>query len=282
MSFVLVAFTPGLFWLWFFLRHDKIRPEPLRLIAVTFVLGCVSTIPAGLGNYLFGADNLLEGSPNFISVVTAMALVVGPVEELCKFGAVWLGPFRSLYFDEPVDGLVYSFAASLGFASLENFLYVLQYGPEVMIGRAPLSTVGHLVFGSIWGLALGQYYITGKRRRSMLLGSLALAAGAHALFNILVFSFPLGAVALTVAGGIWSYRAIRRGQKDSPFRFRRNYPQVRCENCNEFMSMFNRFCTKCGVPRTEGRARIVCSNCSSPNRSDAAFCTNCGDQFMKE
>ena len=121
MSFVLVAFTPGLFWLWFFLRHDKIRPEPLRLIAVTFVLGCVSTIPAGLGNYLFGADNLLEGSPNFISVVTAMALVVGPVEELCKFGAVWLGPFRSLYFDEPVGWFSLFICCKPGFCLAREF-----------------------------------------------------------------------------------------------------------------------------------------------------------------
>ena len=281
LPLILASFTPGLFWLWFFLRQDKIRPEPHRLIAITFLLGCISTIPAGLGNYVFGADSLLEGSPALLSVVTAMTFVVGPVEELCKFGAVRLGPYRSLYFDEAVDGLVYAFAASLGFASLENLFYVFQYGPEVMLLRAPLSTVGHLVFGSIWGNALGQYYISAGKRRSFLIGSLALAAGAHALFNVLVFSFPLGAVALTIFGGIWSFRAIRRGQKDSPFRFRRNYPRVCCDSCGEFMTMFNRFCTKCGAPRPSGWGTIFCSNCEKPNRSDAAFCTSCGDQFMK-
>lgn len=280
MSIVLVSFTPGLFWLWFFLRQDKIRPEPLRLIAYTFLLGCASTIPAGLGNFFFGADSLLEGSPNLVSVVTAMTLVVGPVEELCKFGAVRLGPYRSLYFDEPVDGLVYASAASLGFASLENLFYVVQYGPAVMLVRAPLSTVGHLVFGSIWGYALGQHYISGGRKRSLLFGSLAVAAGAHALFNVLVFSFPLGAVALVILGGIWSFRAIRKGDRESPFRFRRNYPRVRCVNCGESMSTFNSFCTRCGAPRAEGKSTIVCSNCEKANRADAAFCTSCGDQFL--
>lgn len=276
----LISFAPGIFWLWFFLRQDKIRPEPLRLIALTFLLGCASTIPAGLGNYLFGADNLLEGSPNLISVVTAMTLVVGPVEELCKFGAVRLGPYRSLYFDEPVDGLVYASAASLGFASLENLFYVWQYGPAVMLLRAPLSTVGHLVFGSIWGYALGQYYISGGRKRALLFRSLVLAAGAHALFNVLVFSFPLGAVALVILGGIWSFRAIRKGDRHSPFRFRRNYPRIICDSCGESMSTFNSFCTRCGAPRAEGMSTIVCSNCEEPNRADAAFCTSCGDQFL--
>lgn len=277
----LISFAPGIFWLWFFLRQDKIRPEPLRLIALTFFLGCASTIPAGLGNFFFGADSLLEGSPNLVSVVTAMTFVVGPVEELCKFGAVRLGPYRSLYFDEPVDGLVYAFAASLGFASLENLFYVLQYGPGVMLLRAPLSTVGHLAFGSIWGHALGQYYISGGRKRSLLLSTLALSAGTHALFNVLVFSFPLGAVALVILGGIWSFRAIRKGDEQSPFRFRRNYPRVRCNSCGESISTFNRFCTKCGVPRPEVKAILNCSNCRSPNRADASFCTNCGDQLLK-
>ncbi|MXY93851.1 MAG: PrsW family intramembrane metalloprotease [Caldilineaceae bacterium SB0664_bin_27] len=280
MGLVIASFAPGLFWLWFFLRHDKIRPEPRRLIALTFLLGCISTLPAGLGNYLFGANSLLEGSPNFISVVTAMTLVVGPVEELCKFGAVRLGPYRSLYFDEPVDGLVYASAASLGFASLENLFYVWQYGPAVMLLRAPLSTVGHLVFGSIWGYALGQYYISGGRKRSLLFGSLALAAGAHALFNVLVFSFPLGAVALVILGGIWSFRAIRKGDRHSPFRFRRNYPRIICDSCGAAMSTFNSFCTRCGAPRAEGKSTILCSNCGKPNRADAAFCTSCGDQFL--
>lgn len=281
MEFLLIAFTPGLFWLWFFLRQDKIRPEPRKLIALTFLLGCVSTIPAGIGNAFFGANRLLEGSPHLMSVIAAMTFVVGPVEELCKFGAVRLGPYRTLYFDEPVDGLVYSSAASLGFASLENLFYVLQYGPEVMIGRAPLSTVGHLVFGSIWGFALGKYYISGGRRRSLLFGSLALAAGAHALFNVLVFSYPLGAVGLTLLGGIWSFRGIRKGQENSPFRFRRNYPRVRCLECGEMMISFNRFCTRCGAPRPESIGIRHCSNCGKANRSEAAFCTRCGDQFMK-
>jgi RsiW-degrading membrane proteinase PrsW (M82 family) len=71
-----------------------------------------------------------------------MLVVVGPVEELCKFGAVRLGVYRSLYFDAPIHGLVYSVTASLGFASLENLFYVFQYGPEVMLLRDPLATLG--------------------------------------------------------------------------------------------------------------------------------------------
>ena len=161
LPILIVSLTPGIFWLWFSVRKDNIRPEPRRLIAFTFLLGCLSAIPAAIGNFVFGADMLVGETPALATVFTAMLLFVGPVEEFCKFVAVRLGPYRSPNFDEAVDGLVYSSAASLGFASLENLFYVIQFGPSVMLLRAPLSTVGHLAFGSTWGLALGQHYVSG-------------------------------------------------------------------------------------------------------------------------
>lgn len=224
---------------------------------------------------------LVGETPALASVFTAMLLIVGPVEEFCKFGAVRLGPHRSPNFDEAVDGLVYSFAASLGFASLENLFYVIQFGPSVMLLRAPLSTVGHLAFGSIWGLALGQHYVSGGGRRSFLIGTLALAAGAHALFNVFIFSFPPGAIALTLVSCIWSFRTFGQSQWNAPLSFRRNYPRVRCKNCRQAMSALNRFCTNCGAPGHDGLSPIICSSCGILNRPEAAFCISCGDGFLK-
>ncbi|MEX2598785.1 MAG: PrsW family glutamic-type intramembrane protease, partial [Dehalococcoidia bacterium] len=133
VALVLIAFTPGIFWLWFYTRLDKYRPEPRRLLAMAFFLGMLSTIPAGILNTLFIDESVLDQTAALASVAMAMLLVVGPVEETSKFLAVRFGPYRSRYFDEPIDALVYGAAASLGFASLENLMYVLTFGPEVMI-----------------------------------------------------------------------------------------------------------------------------------------------------
>ncbi len=200
VGFVLVAFTPGLFWLWFFLRQDAYRPEPRRLVALTFALGCVSTIPAGIIEAIFLGDFDLE-TGTLVGTGAAMFPVVGPIEEVCKFAVVRLKSYRS-FFDEPTDGLVYAAAASLGFASLENLFYVADYGPQVMILRAPLSTVGHLVFDSIWGYALGVLHASGAKRTGLVVVSLILAAVAHATFNVAAFGFPLGTVALVVGGAV--------------------------------------------------------------------------------
>lgn len=274
--------------MWFFLRLDVIRPASRRWIALTFLWGCVATIPAALLEFPFISPELLESDatvvPDFTSVAVAMLLVVGPVEELCKFGAVRFGAYRSLYFDSPIHGLVFSIAASLGFASLENLFYVLQYGPEVMLLRAPLSTLGHLVFGAIWGQALGRYYASGGQTKLELAGSLAGAALIHGLFN--VFVFTVGPVALlldavlVLIGSLWVYGTFRSWQHTSPFRLRRNYPKVNCQRCGNQLMIASRFCNSCGAPVRLGRQPLLCSNCSRLNEPDARFCIGCGDQLL--
>ena len=278
-----MSFAPALFWLWFYLRKDAYQPAPRRLIAVTFGLGCLSTIPAGIIEFIFLGDSFLEEGGGLGSVAAGMLFVVGPVEEACKFAVVRLKPYRSLYFDEPMDGLVYAAAASLGFASMENLFYVLEFGPEIMIVRAPVSTVSHLVDGSIWGYALGVHQASGYRRSMLVAACLVLAACIHAMFNILAFAsfpLPLGAVALTIGGAIWVSRRFEWGQRISPFRYRRNYPEIACPACGQLIRVMSQFCRFCGKPVASEAGRLFCGNCGEGNRPDAGYCTNCGDRLL--
>jgi RsiW-degrading membrane proteinase PrsW (M82 family) len=278
---VLVAFLPGLFWLWFFTRLDRIHPAPKRLIALSFLLGMVSTIPAGIINTVALDESLFEAGTTLTAITISMLIVVGPVEETSKFLAVRFGAFRSTYFDEPVDGLVYSAAASLGFASLENLLYVYSFGPEVMIFRAPLSTVAHLVFGSLWGLGLGLYFRSGRQSRLLLITTLVAAAALHASFNIAVFSpYPWLAILIVIVGGIGTYRRFEWGQRISPFRYRRNYPLFACYNCQDLVRVTATFCPHCGVGTVRADKPAVCGNCRHENRPRALYCVNCGDRFL--
>ena len=286
MSFAglaLVSFAPGIFWLWFFLRKDTYQPEPRRLIALTFGLGCLATIPALIIEALFLGDSFLEDSAGLGDIAPAMLFVVGPVEETCKFAAVRLKAYRSLYFDEPIDGLVYATAASLGFASLENLIYVLQFGPEVMIARAPISTVAHLVFGCVWGYALGLHYESGNRRHLLIVIAIALSAFTHAVFNILAsvpILIPL-AIILTLVGALWAMRRFTWAQRISPFRYRRNYPQIVCQSCGGLIRILSKFCRSCGATADLKPQQIFCGNCKEGNVPDANYCTSCGDRLLR-
>ena len=282
LIFPLVSFAPGIFWLWFFAKRHIYRPAPKRLLAQTFFLGMVSTVPALILEVMILGDFDLDGSTDALTVAAGMLFVVGPVEEVSKFLAVRLVPYRSLYFDEPLDGLVYAAAASLGFASLENLFYVLSVGPWIMILRAPLSTLAHVIFGSFWGYALGRSPREPSRRSSwVLVTGIGAAAVVHGLFNmVLLTSWPIG-LALVGVGTWWALSRFRWAQSVSPFRRKRNYPRLRCINCGQVINILNRFCQYCGSPARRDFQGLYCSYCGHENRPDADFCTSCGDSLLR-
>lgn len=280
LIFLVLAFTPGVFWVWFFVRRDVYRPEPRRLIALTFFLGMLSTIPAGIVNEIFVDDSILSENANLTSVAMTMLFVVGPIEELSKFMAVRLMAYKSLYFDEPGDGLVYSSAASLGFASLENLSYIFAFGPSVMIGRAPLSTLAHVIFGTFWGRELGLSAQKSGNGLPRIVLSIGLAAIAHGLFNVAVFTQPLIGIAMVIVGAFWTIRQFNWAQRVSPFRYNRNYPKVACPSCRQRVSIISRYCRYCGSSVVYAHSSLYCGRCGTDNRIDSRFCVKCGDQLI--
>jgi protease PrsW len=176
-----LAFAPALFWFWFFARRDR-NPEPAGLLLRTFLWGALMVIPAGLlqvflesiGSSAFGAG---VGS-------SLLLLTVGPIEEVSKFIAA-RSIAKNKAFDEPVDGLIYATAAALGFATLENVLYMFQNGASIILLRGPISTLGHVLFALPWGYAMSLKRFRGQAagrwilRRGLLLGALL-----HGLFDV--------------------------------------------------------------------------------------------------
>jgi RsiW-degrading membrane proteinase PrsW (M82 family) len=282
LIFPLISFTPGIFWLWFFAKRNIYRPGPKRLLAQTFFLGMVSTIPSGIFNVIFLGDVDLDGPVGLSTVAAGMFLVVGPVEETSKFLAVKLGPYRRTYSDEPMDGLVYAAAASLGFASLENLLYVLQFGPSVMLARAPFSTLAHVIFGSFWGYALGLQTRNGSHQsRILLVAGVVAAAVLHGIFNTTLFLFwPLTLIVVGL-GMLWTLSRFNWARRVSPFRLRRNYARIRCLSCGQLISILSKYCRYCGSHTAAIQQEVFCSYCSNVNRPSASYCTQCGDRLLR-
>lgn len=286
-AFALAALTPSVFWLWFFVRKDRYRPAPKRLLALAFIFGGLSTVPAALIEFVLLGDLVTSETAlddaSLYELSQAMLLVVGPVEEVCKFLAAWIKPYRSLYFDEPIDALVYAVAAGLGFASVENLFYILEYGPEVMVLRAPITTLGHAAISCVWGYAYGLHQASGYNRPLTVVGALILSAVLHGIFNIFVLTPPLAifGIGMIVVGGFWTYRRFQWGQIVSPFRLRRNYPTSACSVCQKQIRIVSRFCRFCGAPARFEIATLTCGNCRAVNLPRSIYCTTCGDRLLR-
>ena len=184
-----IAFTGGLvsalFWLWFWLREDKERPEPYGLIAIAFIAG-MAVVPLALplqkfALELFQGDNLI-----FIWVI---------IEETLKY-AVALGVVLwHKAVDEPIDIIIYMITIALGFAALENALFMFNplvagdLTNSLLTGKFRFlgATLLHvLASGTVGAMLAFAYYKSNAVK--LIYGSIGLfiAIVLHALFNFFI------------------------------------------------------------------------------------------------
>ena len=215
------GFIPGLLWLWFVYKKDKYEPEPVAMVLFVFAAGALSVIPAAMIESLFSGAMDIRSVESVNDAARVSWLVAGLVEESMKFAVVMLIVWKRKGFDEPMDGIVYAAAAALGFASAENVIYIYRFGAQVIIVRGVMSTLGHLLFSSIWGYAIGRAKFDRKKRFSLLAKGFVLAAFFHGLYDFLVFTkvaASFGLYVLTVV--LWNMlaRMMKDAEAKSPFK----------------------------------------------------------------
>lgn len=150
--------------MWFFHARD-VYPEPRRTLWTVFGCGVLIVLPVLA---LAGVLDLVVGAverPLPRGLLEAFLLAAIP-EEGFKLLVVWGYAARRPEFDEPMDGVVYGVAASLGFATLENLLYVGQSGFAVAVMRALTAVPSHAFLGAIMGYYVGRarFASTGRGR----------------------------------------------------------------------------------------------------------------------
>jgi protease PrsW len=152
----LSAVFPSLLLLWYFHSRD-VYPEPPRVLWTTFGFGILTILPTLLFALpiLFALEAHHDQNPYLLGFAKAFTTAAMP-EELFKLGVLWFYCVKHEAFDEPMDGIVYGVAASLGFATLENILFVASGGLSLAITRALTAVPGHAFLGAIMGYYVGQ------------------------------------------------------------------------------------------------------------------------------
>lgn len=196
---------PIVVWLWFWLREDREKPEPARLIFRVFLAGAASVgiayflerITCDFPSLRAACLGLTDHSQFAAGAQTKILLLIwSGIEEVLKFFAAYLIVFRQSAFDEPVDSMIYLITAALGFAALENSIFLFKSLTETGLGAVFLLTgnlrflganIVHIVASAFVGgmMALSFCFHGGRRFGYILLG-LITATLLHALFNFLI------------------------------------------------------------------------------------------------
>ncbi|MDP2624895.1 MAG: PrsW family glutamic-type intramembrane protease [Candidatus Peregrinibacteria bacterium] len=226
MELLVLALAPSVAIGMLFYLRDKYDREPLGLLFKTFLLGALTIIPVGFAEYwlfeLWGIDIFNTGS--LLTTLLAMLFLVALVEESAKFLVVRWYAWNKPEFNEPYDGIIYTLMASLGFATVENILYVIQWGATVAWLRAFLTVPMHALTAVIMGyyIGLAKYSKTKKESDGNMYTGLWIAILFHGFFNWFVSSniTILILMAPVLVGYSWyvGLRASKISATSSPFK----------------------------------------------------------------
>lgn len=169
MVLLVTALAPSTALLYYFYLRDKYEKEPKGLLIKAFFMGMLSIVPVIFLESLLQLFNFPEGST--LAAIYTSFIVAGGVEEGAKYLVLYFLIWKSREFDEIYDGIMYSVFISLGFASLENIIYVLQGGLGVALVRSITSVPAHALFGVVMGAYWGSArFAPDSGTRKMLLG----------------------------------------------------------------------------------------------------------------
>jgi len=211
--------APLLFWAAYHYYHDRHRPEPVANLLIAIALGGLASLLAGLGYDLlarFGLryDVISLASTNVPGLLAYSVLGIGLIEELAKMLPFLLVVLRFRDFDEPLDGIVYASFLALGFATVENVIYLAALTPAEAVARGFAGPAVHIVFASLWGYRIGYTLLTGGNVIRAALAWLAVAALLHGAYDFVVLGYSgtglVFAALLVLTLWLWRLRVVWR------------------------------------------------------------------------
>ncbi len=220
MNLTIIAIAPVLILAFYIYLRDKYEREPVGQLLLALTGGCLITIPVSfVESWLSGPLLYLDG---YASVAWNAFTVAALTEELFKFLALMIFFWNNRNFNEKFDGIVYASFISLGFAGVENVLYVAEGGVGVGMVRAITAVPAHALFGVLMGYQVGlARFYPGERSRRLFF-ALALPVLMHGIYDFILMSdhplLLLAFVPYIVFLWIFGFRRMRQLSDRSIFR----------------------------------------------------------------
>ncbi len=234
-------------------NKDK-NKEPIRVLINIFLGGIISAVVVIIVNtfiYAIFPGLTLEEivKANIIMKLIKIFIGVAIIEEGGKWLLTYLGAYNSRHFDEYYDIILFSALTALGFAFLENVIYVFKHGVATGFIRLFTAVPAHCFFGSIMGKYLGHAKIeelNGNRnsKNKYIVLSILLPAVLHSIYDYFAFMGGIYSmiffVATVIFGYMISFDIIKNASNFSIITYRQNY----CTNCGARVE--GNFCSFCG------------------------------------
>lgn len=190
LRLLVIAITPAVALGLAVYLTDRFDREPIKLLMKIFLFGFLVVLPILAVESFLLTFNVFSG---LSSAAFTAFVVAGLTEEFFKREVVLRIAYRHRAFDEKLDGIVYGVFAALGFATIENIMYVLgsaSVNPYVGLSRGIFSVPGHVLLGVTMGyyLSLAKFSSSPAQERMYLRKALFVPAFFHGVFNFILLA----------------------------------------------------------------------------------------------
>ena len=198
INLLVLAIYPSIaFILWTYLK-DRYDKEPIKLLGKFFILGAfISIIGIICEDFLI---NINKYNGNYY-VIYSSFIVAGFTEEGLKAIVLISNLIKEKNFNEKLDGIIYSIFLSLGFATVENIIYLYFEDVSnifrVSIIRGIISVPAHMMFAITMGYYISKYKFSNNRikKREYIILAILIPILLHGIFDfLLMVEFKLSKV----------------------------------------------------------------------------------------
>lgn len=172
--------APAIALMTFFYLKDRFNTEPILPIVRSFINGALLVFPIMFVQYAFTSEGIGQ-HPLIMSF-----LLTGFLEEFFKWFIFIYTVYKFTAFNSLYDGIIYGVAISLGFATVENILYLIAHGIEYAFTRAIFPVSSHALFGVIMGYYLGRARFSPGYPKLMMLLAIVLPFLLHGSYDFIL------------------------------------------------------------------------------------------------
>lgn len=229
LALFFLAIGPAAAIIIFFYAKDKHDREPFGVLLRSFLAGCFSVLPAivlesALPMFVPGSNGT-----SVISIAIYTFIIIAASEEFSKYIFLRYYAYKKPSFNEPYDGIIYAVMVGMGFATVENLMYI--FGADTLGAawgtaglRAVTAVPAHATFAAIMGYYIGLAKFNHANERSLMFRGFLMATILHGFYDFFLFQnltvgLYIGAVVSLIIGLRFSVRAVKL-HKQNPNAFK--------------------------------------------------------------
>jgi RsiW-degrading membrane proteinase PrsW (M82 family) len=186
MNLIILALAPVFIIAGYIYFRDKYEKEPWPVLLLSLLFGALTVVPISIVEGFLDSFTLLFNG--LFSAAWSAFVVAAFTEELFKYLVLFMLIWKSPEFNEKFDGIVYAVFVSLGFAGVENVLYIIGSGVETGLIRAITAVPAHAIFGITLGFYFGMAKFYEKERRILKQKALFYPILLHGVYDFILFT----------------------------------------------------------------------------------------------